>query len=292
MHKCLIAAAAALAIGGAASVARAQDSAPSAVHGFVDLSLKNAYITPRGLLVVNKGLTTQLLTGLVLDLYQDASGPINDISVTGGFWNDFATAQNAAKVGSWNEFDYFFGPSVTFLNDWKAGISYLDFLSPPGNFKQEKNLETSLGFNDSPYLKPISFHPYAKLFYSVTGGSTVVVGKKGGTYDVEIGAVPTLATSLGIPVTFTMPTWFTVGPASYWGGTSNFGVFSTGLNAKTPLSFIPARFGNWYADTGIQYNNLINGSLIDAQIADGVASPKTAGNNNVWVGMIGIGFGF
>ena len=113
--------------------------------------------------------------------------------------------------------------------------------------------ELSLGFNDSPYLKPISIHPYAKLFYAISGDSTVVVGRKGGTYDAEIGVVPTLETTpMSIPVTLTMPTWITVGPTGFWGGTSNFGVFSTGITAKTPLSIISSRFGNWYVDAGVQ----------------------------------------
>ncbi len=49
------------------------------VHGFVDVSFKNAYITPRGLLVTNTGLTTQVLSGMVLDIYKDKSGFINDV---------------------------------------------------------------------------------------------------------------------------------------------------------------------------------------------------------------------
>ena len=292
MLRYLVAGLAALAMV-SASTARAADPEPSAIHGFVDLSFKNAYITPRGLLVTNKGLTVQLLTGLAFDIYNNPAGPINDFSIAGGFWNDFATAQNAAKVGSWNEFDWFIGPSVTLYKDWTAGATFVEFLSPPGNFKAEKNVEFSLGFNDSPYLKPVSFHPYAKLFWATAGDSTVVLGKKGGTYDVELGIVPTLELKqFGLPVTLTMPTWITVGPAEYWGGTSNFGVISTGLSAKTPLSFIPSRFGNWYADAGVQYYNLINGKLVAAQIADGVSSAKTRGNNNVWLATAGIGFGF
>src|SRR3979490_1177381 len=36
---------------------------PLDIHGFVDASFKNDYITPRGLLVTNTGLTTQILMG-------------------------------------------------------------------------------------------------------------------------------------------------------------------------------------------------------------------------------------
>ncbi|HWE76639.1 MAG TPA: hypothetical protein VG328_25970 [Stellaceae bacterium] len=293
MRKFLAGAVTALALSVAMSAAKADDPGPSAVHAFVDLSVKNAYITPRGLLVTNKGLTTQILSGLAFDLYSDPSALVSDVSLTAGFWNDIASAQNASKVGPWNEFDWFIGPNVTFLKDWTAGASFVEFLSPPGNFKAEKNLEFSLSFNDSPYLKPVSFHPYAKLFWAIDGDSTVVLGRRGDTYDVELGLVPTIdVTPGGIPVTLTMPTWITVGPQNYWGGTSHFGVISTGLSAKTPLTFIPARYGKWYADVGIQYYNLINGKLVAAQIADGVSGTNTTGNNNVWVGSAGVGFSF
>jgi hypothetical protein len=266
---------------------------PSAIHGFVDFSLKNAYITPRGLLVTNKGVTLQVLNGLVFDVYDNPTGAVNNVSLTAGMWNDITSGQDSPTAGAWNEFDWFVGPSVTFLNDWTAGVTWVQFVSPPGAFKPENNIEFSLGFNDSPYLKAISIHPYVKLFWEVAGPSTVVLGERGPTYDVELGATPTLkVTPFGIPVTLTAPTWITVGPSSYWGGTSNFGVFSTGINAKTPLSFVPARYGNWYVDAGIQYYNLINGKLVSAQIADGVSGRNTTGNNNVWVGSVGLGFGF
>ena len=277
----------------AALPAVAQADEPSAIHGFFDYSLKNAYITPRGLLVTNKGMTMQILGGLAFDLYDDPKGTINSVNFTAGVWNDIATSQNAPKVSSWNEFDWFFGPQVTFLKDWTAGATFVQFLSPPGAFKPETNIEFTLNFNDSPYLKPISIHPYAKLFWEVSGPSTVVLGEKGSTFDVELGITPTLEVKPGgIPVTFTMPTWITVGPASYWGGTSNVGVFSTGLRASTPLSFIPSRFGGWYVDAGVQYYNLINGKLVAAQMLTLGTARNTEGNNNIWVGTVGIGFGF
>ena len=41
------------------------------LHGFADLSVKNDYITPRGLHVTSKGTTIQFLNGLVLDVPLD-----------------------------------------------------------------------------------------------------------------------------------------------------------------------------------------------------------------------------
>ena len=56
------------------------------------------------------------------------------------------------------------------------------------------------------------------------------------SFDVELWVVPTLDVHpQENPVTLTMPTRLTVGPADFWGGTSNLGVFSTGFNARVPL---------------------------------------------------------
>src|ERR1700730_1156256 len=87
-------AATALSLGGVGSTASAADlklKAPPPppveqldIHGFADVTFLNDYITPRGLLVNNTGLTTQILTGLVLDVYKDPNGFINKVSFTVG----------------------------------------------------------------------------------------------------------------------------------------------------------------------------------------------------------------
>ena len=58
--------------GGQALKAPPPPPAPTSdIHGFFDVTFANDYITPRGLLVTNTGLTTQVLSGLVFDLYKD-----------------------------------------------------------------------------------------------------------------------------------------------------------------------------------------------------------------------------
>ena len=77
--------AAILGLGAGASIATAADMMPLKakappppepldIHGFVDVTFLNDYITPRGLLVDNTGSTTQILAGLVLDVYKDKNG--------------------------------------------------------------------------------------------------------------------------------------------------------------------------------------------------------------------------
>ena len=138
-------------------------------------------------------------------------------------------------VGSWNEFDWFVGFGVGFAQYWKVGRQYIVFLSPPGAFRQERNLELAVSFDDGALTgSAFSVNPYVKVFYAISGDSTVVVGKQGGTYDVEIGMLPALALKKinGVPLTITAPTWVTVGPTSYW----NNGATGCGTVASAPCS--------------------------------------------------------
>jgi hypothetical protein len=298
--------------------------APLDIHGFFDLSFKNDYITPRGLLVTNSGLTTQALMGLVFDVYKNKNGFINDVSFYGGIWNDLWSDQHDPHVGAWNEFDWFVGVDFAFADYWKFGVQYIEFIPPAHDLatsfpSTERNIEFSLAYDDTHWGWAIPLHPYVKLFYENSGPSTVVLGDKGSTYDVEIGMVPTLALKkyTGVPITLTAPTWFTVGPSTYWNrqdgttnfcgttsslpcATSNFGVVSTGLTAKMPIDFIiPTRLGNWYADIGFQYYHLLNDALLGAQVltgsaggAAGVAGNFPSAHNDIVVGFTGIGMTF
>jgi len=276
----------------------AADDPPSAIHGFGEVSIKNDYITPRGLLVTNQGVTTQALTGLVFVTSSDTS-------LVAGIWNDInsdpAKYTPPSKTGAWNEFDYFIGFNYSPTKDLKLGVSYAPFLSPPGAFQTEQNIEFSANYSD-----PFKISPYVKLFYAFEGDSTVLLGKRGSTFDVEIGASPAY-TIKALGVTLSAPTWITVGPSTYWCeqssgaagaaagikgrgcGSNNFGVFSTGLKASTPASFIPPQFGHWTLSGGVQYYNILNGALVDAQALT-IDSPN--GHRNVVVPYLAMGFGF
>lgn len=241
------------------------------IHGYVDVTFKNQYVTPRGLLVTNKNLTTQVIAGLSLDLYKTED---NVLSVGGWIWNDLWSGQHNHKVGSWNECDWGVGAFWTINKDLKLGAEYLEFLSPPHNFSPEHNIQFSVAYNDSHFKLPVAFMPYAKLFWTVSGDSTVVVGRHGKTFDVELGIVPTIDfRDRDIALILTAPTWITVGPANFWNGgkgalkreKSNFGVFSTGLKGEIPITYFPESMGAWYIDAGIQYYHLINDNLLQAQ---------------------------
>lgn len=271
----------------ASSAAHAEDAPGSAIHGFGIVNLQNDYITPRGLWVTNNGATIQFINGLVFGLFHDQASTIDDVALVIGTFNDVDTAQHASAVGAWNEFDWFAGPSFHFAKNWNLDVQLGQFLSPPGNFKTETNLEFALSFNDAGLGLPLQLKPYVKWFNALSGDSTVVTGRRGGTFDVEIGMAPTLNFA---PFTVTAPTWITVGPSDFWGGTQNVGVFSTGLTILYPLP-IPVALGHWSAKAGFQFYDFINDRLRLAQTLLGTG-PKPNGDQTTVNGFVGLTFGF
>ena len=252
------------------------------------------------MLVTNTGLTTQVLLGASVNVYSNPKACfLNKCALFGGMWNDLCTSQHNPTVGNWNEFDWFAGIQFTIAKNWSFSTQYIAFLSPPGNFKTEQNIEFSLSYDDSAFKLPIVLNPYIKFFLAVAGDSTVVVGKRGGTYDIEIGINPTLKLKQ-YALTLSLPTWVTVGPAAFWnGGTlglkdvknKNCGVFSTGFKGIANLG-IPKSYGNWYVDAGIQYYYLINRNLMQAQTVTLQLSSINSAHRSVAVAYLGFGSQF
>jgi hypothetical protein len=275
-----------------APAVRADDEPPLNIHGFGILNLQKDYITPRGLFVTSKGETVQVIDGLVFGIDHEPDSPIDDVSFVVGTFNDIYTDQHAKDAGSWNEFDWFAGPSFNIEKNWHLDIQIGQFLSPPGNFDAETNLEFALAYDDSKSGLPLLLKPYVKLFYAISGDSTVVTGSKGGTFDVEIGFAPTYDLHpYGIPLSISAPTWITVGPADFWGGTNNVGVFTTGLTVSYPLP-ITERLGHWNAKASFQYYNFVNDHLRLAQTLLGTATPGSGGHQDEVNAFVGLSFGF
>lgn len=187
------------------------------------------------------------------------------MNITAGTAVDFNPNRQAPNTSDFNEFDYFIGVSGMVAKRVKLGVQYSQFISGQNAYADAKNIEFSVGYVDGAADAKFHVNPYAKLFWSVDGVSTAGLGKAGNTFDVEIGAVPTV--SLG-SVTLLAPTWFTVGPKSYFGpiDDGNFGVFSTGLKVVKALDFGP-KAGKWSIYAMAQYYNLANDNLLAAKKA-------------------------
>lgn len=272
----------------------AGDTLGSALSVFIQSTFSTDYITPRGLHVSDKGVTWQPLTIVNMDLY-NGKGFLTDVTAYGGIWQDWNSQQHASN-GAFQEIDPFFGVKTTLAKTFTVDLQYVDFISPnastihlgQNDYVTEQNLSLKLSYHDT-FFKDFSFNPYVDPFYAVAGGSTVVTGKSGNTFDVEIGAVPTLTIHAikKYPITLSFPTWVTVGPKDFWDATgqtnNNFGVLSSGVQLEVPLSFIPIKFGAWSAFAGFQYYNELNDNLMKASTILG-----TGGHRNIYVGTAGV----
>jgi hypothetical protein len=278
----------ALAIGANSTAAQAEDGGWQ-LHGFGEVSVKNDYVTPRGLVVTTAGGTVQVLNGLV------AVSP-GGVAFHAGTWVDLNPGYSRAdgNISTVNEFDYFVGVAADIAPGLNAGVEYSQFISgqPSVAFHDERNIEFSLKYSDAPTAS-FAFNPYAKLFWAFDSkSSTVVLGKAGGTFDIELGAVPTYK---GAGFTLSAPSWITVGPKSYWVSNANsamidrdnFGVVSTGLKLSTPLSFIHGGANANVFAFG-QYFHLINDGLVAAKAILNSGDHK---RDQVVFG-VGLGFGF
>lgn len=262
--------------------ARADDAPAWGLHGFGDVSVKNDYITPRGLVVTDKGTTTQILDGLVL------VSP-GGVAFTAGTWTDLNPGFKDNNISALNEFDFFFGVSARVLPRVEAGVQYVQFVSgqPSVAFHDERNIEFSVKYHDGAKGAPFTINPYAKFFWAVDGDSTVVTGHHGKTFDIELGAGPAYSTP---DFTLSAPTWITLGPTSFWSRTDtggNAGVFSTGLKGSVPLKFVKKGAGA-SAYLQVQYYHLINDNLVTAESILTSGVPKR--DKCVFGG--GISFGF
>jgi hypothetical protein len=228
------------------------------------------------------------LEGLVIDVPLDPKSIIPDVSFVAGTWMDWNPGYDLTRnKEDFNEFDWFISANAKVGKDWKVGAQYVEFISPQKAFITEKNLEFSAAFDDSAYLKSFSLQPYAKLFYALNGDSTVVVGKRGGTYDIELGVSPSIDLHpYNVPLIVSAPTWVTVGPSSFWGGGGSVGVFATGLKASYPLP-LAAGAGPWSLYADYHYYDLINNRLV---LAEKLLNGRS--DQGISLGTVGLSLGF
>jgi len=272
------------------------------IHGFAEAPLLTAYITPRGLVVLKNGVVFQPVIGLVLPIGD--VGPFKDLTLISGLWNCVGTAQNDPLEGDWDEMDYFAEVSTNVTKEINLGLTYGLWSFPESTAvakpRNEENLDLLVSYDDSGFFGDSSFgfHPYADFWWAISGSSTVALGRPGGTGYIQLGMTPTYTLKMiaGYPITFKMPVYVSVGPRDFWSwgpntvfGGGNVGVFSAGLDASMPLAFIPGRYGNWHADCGLTYMNLINSTLLQAGNT-GTGAGNT--DRNVFIGEVGIGVSF
>jgi hypothetical protein len=241
-------------VAGAAGSAHAQEASDGPVlSGAFDIWAGNSYVTPHGLVATTRGGSIQTTASATLTL---PSG----VSLTGGVWTDFNPDYD--KIGNTtktvNETDPFFAVTVPVTKKFALTAKYIAFI---GNNlpKTAHNVALVASYADGAAGQAFTINPYAVFFYEVDGSSVIGVGKGGNTFDVWLGATPTLKLK---GVTLAAPTWITVGPKSFFGpiDDGNLGMLTTGLKIIKPLNLGP-KAGKWAISANVQYYHLANDNL-------------------------------
>ncbi|MGA2312276.1 MAG: hypothetical protein ABSF87_07920 [Xanthobacteraceae bacterium] len=252
--------------------------------------------------------------------------------VAGSYWNNGGLNSSNGAL-----FDVVFAlsQSVTFAQYWTLSNTFFNVISEDvadtngacgmttcSGFPTLVWDEVKLALNDSFTGWPITFNPYVTFYYELQSIGSPGAGGPGSVsaacfpcetnnYDFFIGMTPTinLEKYWGVPVTLKAPTYVTVGPSSFWNNygstlfgasSGSVGLFTTGLTAIMPLSFMPAQYGHWYVKAGFQWYDVINTALQNANAfsVDGAASGFKCSNvsagdcSSILVGFGGIGVAF
>lgn len=257
--------------------ALAQDN----LHGLLAFDFSDHYITPRGLNTENQGVVIQPLLLLFWDLYSSKTGPLDDISLTTGVWNDWDSHQSGATPGNWNEIDPILGLTFKAEKSWQFDVFYTEFHSQTDSYPPSTNLDLKLTYHDAG-VAGFSFNPYLEYFQDLHEKATVVFNPATSHLSDywAIGCDPTYHLTSG-GAQLELPTFANfVGRDFYQRldggpGGSGFAVFSTELKASTPLNFMPTSYGHWSAYIAEQYYYLDNHGLIDGNTVLASATRKS-----------------
>jgi hypothetical protein len=258
--------------------------APSRFDALSNFEFSDKYLTPRGMIVHDEGLTFQWLALGLFNLYKGDSF-INDVTLLGGVWNDFSTEPVSihAPFGSkpktsFVEIDPIASLSTTFAKDFKLDVTYTAFAMQILDIGTSQHLEVKLGYDDSRYLKAFALHPYVSYWQELDGKATdaqvpfIVFRHQAGppsSYYFDIGIDPShIFTNLGglkleLPCRVLLPNKDFYG--EYYDKASTVGLYEVGIKGTLPINFVPQGYGHWGIHAGFRYMNFVDKNLQDLQ---------------------------
>lgn len=261
----------------------AEDAPPSRVDALLNFEFSDKYLTPRGMIVHQNGLTFQQLALGFFNVYKGDSF-VNDFTLVGGVWNDFSSdgVSVHAPFGtnpktSWVEIDPIAGISLGVAKHFTLSVTYTAFNMQILDIGTSQHLETKLAFDDSPYLKAFSLHPYFLYWQELDGKATaadvpyaVFLGQSGpgSSHYFEVGVAPSytfenIGLKLEAPLRVLLPDKNFYG--EYYGKASTVGLYEVGAKATLPLKFMPKGYGNWGAHVGFRYMHFEDVNLAGMQ---------------------------
>ena len=267
--------------------ARAED-APSRVHALLNVEFADKYLTPRGMIVQDHGLTTQVLFLAFVDVYHgDAASLINGITLIPGVWNDFATSPIAKHLSGagggtlWIEYDPILGVEVAFAKNFKLDVTYTEFAMQILDIGTSEHLETKLAYDDTGALGAFALHPYISYWKELTNKATAAANfHVPSSYYWEVGIAP--GWSVGA-LKFEVPVRALLPNKDFYGETfaksSTVALYEVGLKLSSAATFMPAGYGHWSYHIGAKYVKFVDKNLQQLATSGGFGSPSSTSSS-------------
>lgn len=265
--------------------------AASRFHLLTKLEVSDKYLTPRGMIVQNEGVTIQPLVLGMIDLYDNPGAFLSDITLVGGVWCDYATEGIPEGLGpdssetNFIEIDPIFGVSLGLGKNFKLDVTYTAFAMQILDIGTSHHLETKLSYDDTDLLGAFALHPYL-LFWKELDGKATAAANFGvdESYYFEVGIAPGVklgSVKLEAPIRVVLPA------SDFYGETfassSTVGLYEVGLKATIPIS-MPEGYGFWNAYIGVRYMDFVDDNL--KQLANGGGfGPVTDDTAQVYAGI-------
>jgi hypothetical protein len=268
------------------STGRAADAPPSNVNELVSLEFASEYVTPRGMLVHDTGLTFEPLALTIVNLYKSDSF-LSSLSFAGGAWADFTSAGESehAPYGSapktdFTEVDPIASLSFGLAKDFKLDLTYSAFAEQILSIPVSQNFEAKLTYDDSKYLGAYALHPFFSYWQEVSGKATdadvpeAVLGPShfsgshpapGPSYYFDTGIDPSYTFKNGwkieAPCSVLLPNERFYG--DYYAASSTVGLWEVSLRGTIPLKFMPAGYGHWNFNYGANFLYFVDDNLVN-----------------------------
>jgi len=263
--------------------ARPADAAPpppSRLDALVNFEFSDKYLTPRGMLVHESGLTFQMLVLGLVNLYKGDTF-INDVTLVPGIWNDFSSKPvsihppfGSNPKTSWVEIDPIAGVSFGFAKHLKLDVTYTAFNMQILDIGTSQHLETKLSLDDTPWLKAFAIHPYFSYWQELSGKATAarvpfnVFANQAGppsSYYFDIGGSPgytfekLAGLKLEAPCRVLLPNKQFYG--EFYDKASTVGLYELGVKGSIPMNFMPPGYGHWGFHAGFRYMSFVDKNL-------------------------------
>ena len=261
---------------------RADEAPPSRIHALFNLEVSDKYLTPRGMIVQDEGVTIQPLFLGFLDAYDGKPDAIlSDITLIAGFWSDYATdgipeglAPGSSET-NFIEIDPILGVSFGLGKNFKLDVTYTAFCMQILDIGTSEHLEVKLGYNDTDLLGAFALHPYL-LFWKELDNKATAAANFGvdSSHYFEVGVTPAVQlgkVKLEAPLRALLPDNEFYGET--FGDSSTVALWEVGLKATVPMDFMPKGYGFWSAHLGFRYMSFEDDNLKQLATDGGFGSP-------------------